>query len=325
MKTLPSDLCSCHSQLPYASCCRPYHTGTPAPTALALMRSRFSAYALGLTDYIMETTHPASFHYEDNRNSWKKSLLQFSQETEFKNLKIWEFQEYKDRAVVTFTVFLQQQEAVIFTERSHFEKIKGRWLYLSGIIKEGEVPKLASKTATKLLPLAYYTHPILRKKAEVISVIDDSIKTLVEEMIETMDAANGIGLAAPQVHHSIRLFIIRTPIPQSDGTYEKGDIKVFINPKLSVPSKEHIKGNEGCLSIPRLRADVNRPRVITVEYTNLKGETTTTTFSDWEARVIMHENDHINGTLFVDRLTPQEQKQFKNELSLLEKRLSSLW
>ena len=173
----------------------------------------------------------------------------------------------------------------------------------------------------RLLPLAYYGDPILRRKADPITEITDDIKRLVEEMIQTMDAADGIGLAAPQVHHSIRLFILRTPIPGPDDTYERGDVKVFINPKISSPNQFLADGNEGCLSIPGIRGDVLRPTEITVTYTNLEGKLEERKFTDWEARVIMHENDHINGVLFIDRMDKKERARLEPLLQNMKKRI----
>jgi peptide deformylase len=172
----------------------------------------------------------------------------------------------------------------------------------------------------RLLPLAYYGEPILIKQADPINEITDDIKKLIEEMVETMDACDGIGLAAPQIHHSIRLFVIRTPI-ESDGKLEAGEVQVFINPKLSLPSEETWKASEGCLSIPTIRALVERPKEITIEYTSIDGSTIKKSVSGWEARVIMHEHDHIEGILFIDRLEETERSKLTPLLQNLEKRI----
>ena len=137
-----------------------------------------------------------------------------------------------------------------------------------------------------------------------------------------MDACNGIGLAAPQIHHSIRLFVIRAPIVTEKDKFEPGgEVKVFINPKISSPGAETWKASEGCLSIPTIRADVERPKEITVEFTDLEGNTNTEQFSGWEAKVILHENDHINGVLFIDHLDEEERSKLDPFLQNLKKRI----
>jgi peptide deformylase len=172
------------------------------------------------------------------------------------------------------------------------------------------------------LPLAYYGDAVLRKKAAPLEKITDEIRELVQNMIETMHAHNGIGLAAPQVNHSVALFITYAPHEQPDGSMTYGPIKVFINPKLSQPSDEEWSHSEACLSLPGLSGDVFRPKKISVTYLTLEGETITEDFAGWPARVIMHENDHLNGVLFVDRLEVNERKKTTPLLAALKKKLS---
>ena len=286
------------------------------------MRSRYSAYVLNLPDYIVATTHPASPQYSENKFSWKRSISKFSTNSLFEKLKILDFKENKTVATVTFTAYLSQDNLdATFTERSYFEKKGNQWLYRGGQLAQGHVPTLITSGQLRLLPLAYYGDPILRKKADPIIEITDDIRKLVEEMIETMDASGGIGLAAPQIHHSIRLFIIRTPIETEQDKLEPGDVKVFINPLLTLPSSQTWKASEGCLSIPTLRSVVERPKEITVEYTSINGKLIKERFSGWEARVIMHENDHIEGLLFIDRLDKEERLRLVAFLQNLEKRV----
>lgn len=316
------NLCPCSSGKEYEQCCKIFHQGEIPENALLLMRARYSAYALNLPDYIVETTHPASPQYSENKFSWKRSISRFSRGFSFDKLEILEFKEKEPIAIVTFTAHISREGSdATFTERSYFEKIHDRWFYRSGQLMEGHVPSLATTSQLRLLPLAYYGDPILRRAADPITEITSDIKKLVEEMVETMDACDGSGLAAPQVHHSIRLFIIRTPIETEEGKIEYGEVKVFINPKLSSHSADKVKASEGCLSIPTIRSAVERPKEVTVEYTTLEGRTITRRFSGWEARVIMHENDHIDGILFVDRLEPEELAKITPLLQNLEKRI----
>jgi peptide deformylase len=199
--------------------------------------------------------------------------------------------------------------------------VKGRWLYRSGQLSQGRAPNLMTTGGLRLLPLAYYGNPILRKVGDPILSITDDVRKLVEEMIETMDACDGIGLAAPQVHHSIKLFIIRKPVEIGEGKVEFREVKVFINPKVSLPSVETWKESEGCLSIPTIHADVERPKEITIEYSDLNGNLVKEKVSGWEARVIMHENDHINGILFIDHLDETKKKELEPFLQHLYNRV----
>jgi SEC-C motif-containing protein len=124
-------LCPCHSGSAYADCCQPFHKGGLPENALKLMRSRYSAYALCLPAYIMQTTHPAN--PSRDTAEWAQKILDFCRNTEFKSLEILDFQEEGSFATVTFTVGLvQNKKDASFTEKSRFEKVDGKWLYLSG-------------------------------------------------------------------------------------------------------------------------------------------------------------------------------------------------
>lgn len=124
-------LCPCHSGLPYETCCRPFHRGLPAPNALQLMRSRYAAYALHLTTYIIATTHPKSPHFLQNLHLWKTKIAQFTRKTTFRHLEILNFAEEQERATVTFIAHLEQGgKDASFQEKSLFEKLNGRWLYI---------------------------------------------------------------------------------------------------------------------------------------------------------------------------------------------------
>ena len=314
--------CPCSSGGTYQTCCKPFHEGKVPENALQLMRSRYSAYALDLATYIVRTTHPASPQYCPDLQLWAKKISEFSHHTEFKKLEVLHFQERGNLATVTFTAHIvQNRKDATFTEKSFFEKLKNRWLYRSGQLVDGHMPNLVTTGEMRLLPLAYYGEPVLTKKADPISEITEDLRKLAAEMIETMDASDGVGLAAPQVHHSIRLFVIREPIETSEGTSQLGEAKVFINPELSSPSKETWEAGEGCLSIPTIHAEIKRPKEITVEYTDLEGKRVKERCSSWKARIIMHENDHLNGVLFIDRLDSKEKEKLKPILKLLRYRI----
>lgn len=131
--------CPCSSGIAYLECCHPFHEGIKKPlTARQLMRTRFSAYALGLTDYIMATTHPGYGAYHSNKKEWVKEILLFSQGTTFRRLEILSDQEGEEEASVTFTAYLNRGECdTTFTEISRFIKKEGSWLYADGKITPG--------------------------------------------------------------------------------------------------------------------------------------------------------------------------------------------
>lgn len=315
-------LCPCGSGESYEHCCRRFHRGDELPKdALQLMRSRYSAYVLNLPEYLVKTTHPASPYYMENKFAWKRSMSQRSQESTFKRLEILDFQEKGLLATVTFIAFVSKGDVdATFTEISYFEKFKGQWLYLRGQLTRGYAPEVVTEGPLKVLPLAYYGEPILQQEADPVVEIDASTKLLIEEMLETMKASSGIGIAAPQVHRSVRIFIAQPPVEYGEGKLGPGEIEVFINPKLSLPSDEMCQVEEGCLSIPTIRAMVTRPKEVTIEYTTIEGTQNRKRTSGWEARVIQHEYDHIDGVLFVDRLDPKERAALQQRLDRLKER-----
>ncbi len=161
-----------------------------------------------------------------------------------------------------------------------------------------------------VLPIVLYGDPVLRRKAAPVEQITPEIEQLASEMIETMIGANnGVGLAAPQVGRSLRLFVLRDEIIDSSGEYAFSPPEVVINPVFSSPSKELLTASEGCLSLPRIEVDVARPSTIHVRYQNLKGEFLEEDLKDFRARIFMHENDHLNGTLIIDRISSQERNR----------------
>ena len=173
-----------------------------------------------------------------------------------------------------------------------------------------------------ILPLAYYGDPVLRKKALPVEEITEEIQSFAQDMIETMESQDGLGLAAPQVGRSIRMFVISVPEKASDeedAELIKGVPEVFINPKLSAPSEETGVFLEGCLSIPKVYGDVVRPLSIHIEAMNLDGEIVKRELTELEARVAMHENDHINGVLSVDRMKGKERKNLEPKLREVKK------
>ncbi|MBJ7449604.1 MAG: peptide deformylase [Parachlamydiales bacterium] len=170
------------------------------------------------------------------------------------------------------------------------------------------------------LPIAYFGDTILRKKAKPVEAVDDELRKFVEDMFETMDKNDGAGLAAVQVHRDMRLFISRIDTWNRDGTVNLGTPLVFINPVLTDPSPEMIAMEEGCLSLPGIRGMVLRPAEVTVEATDLNGNRFKERYTGIQARCCMHENDHINGVLMIDRFSPRERKMVDAKLRLIKKK-----
>lgn len=172
------------------------------------------------------------------------------------------------------------------------------------------------------LPLAYFGDPILRKKTVRVNEINDEIRQFVADMYETMIANDGCGLAANQVHSDKAIFVTCIPKYLENDVVLPGKLRVFINPKIIGHSEEVWPCHEACLSIPKLSAVVVRPFKVTFEATDLEGNLFTEEFVEFDAHVMMHENDHINGVLFIDRLPPQKKKEIEPYLKEIKKKYS---
>lgn len=168
-----------------------------------------------------------------------------------------------------------------------------------------------------IYPIVAYGDPVLRKKAEEISPDYPGLKELIADMFETMYNANGVGLAAPQIGKSIRLFVIDAEPMDEENL--KGFKKVFINPEILEEDGEEWGMEEGCLSIPGIREDVYRQDVIQIRYFDENFVEHTETFDDMAARVIQHEYDHIEGVLFTDHLSGIKKRLLKSKLLNISK------
>ncbi len=166
------------------------------------------------------------------------------------------------------------------------------------------------------LKLAYYDDPVLRKKTERVNLIDDKLSQLVDDMIETMLACDGVGLAAPQVHHSLNLFVTCIPFRKPSGEWIPGKPRIFINPEIISYSKELQIFSEGCLSIPNFYMNVERPKTIDIRATDIHGQIFEETLSNFEATNFMHEYDHLNGILIVDYYSPEAKKSLERLLKI---------
>ncbi len=169
------------------------------------------------------------------------------------------------------------------------------------------------------LPIIAYGDPILKKEADEIEKDSPEIQQLIDDMFETMYNSEGVGLAAPQIGKSLRLFIVDASPFEEDNPELKNFKKVFINPIIVEEEGKEWVFNEGCLSIPGIREDVNRLPKITIEYYDRKWNLLEETFDGIAARIIQHEYDHVEGILFTDHLNPLKRRLLKTKLSNISK------
>jgi peptide deformylase len=178
-----------------------------------------------------------------------------------------------------------------------------------------------------IFPIVAYGAPVLRKVSQNITPDYHGLKTLIEDMWETMYESNGVGLAAPQINKDIRLFVMDSQQifanleDDEQGLYpdSPGIKQVFINAQVTALDGEEWSYNEGCLSIPKIREDVSRPEKVTLEFVDENFEPHTATFNGISARVILHEYDHIEGKLFIDYLKPLRKKLLQGKLNDISK------
>ena len=178
-----------------------------------------------------------------------------------------------------------------------------------------------------VFPIVAYGHPVLRKIATEIGPDYPGLAKLVEDMWETMYASSGVGLAAPQINKDIRLFVVDT-LQMFSGMKESerkdypdapGIKGVFINAHIMDLNGDEWLYNEGCLSIPKIREDISRRRVVALQYQDEKFESHQKIFQGLTARVILHEYDHLEGKLFIDHVSPLKRKLMRGKLSDISK------
>ena len=177
-----------------------------------------------------------------------------------------------------------------------------------------------------ILPIVAYGNPVLKRVADEITSDYPDLSELIENMWETMYAAHGVGLAAPQIGLSIRLFVIDASlfVDEEEMAQEEIDTlkdlkKVFINPIIEEEHGELWSFNEGCLSIPDVREDVSRKEEIVVSYVDENFTPQQLKLNGLAARVVQHEYDHIQGVLFTDHLSPLKKRLIKKRLTSISK------
>jgi peptide deformylase len=164
-----------------------------------------------------------------------------------------------------------------------------------------------------ILKVARMGHPVLRAKARAIErgeITSAAVQKLIDDMIDTMTEYHGVGLAAPQVHESVRVFV--ASLDPGDDEPASEPIAI-INPEIAVVGNDVVDDWEGCLSIPDIRGRVPRPREITLRAFSRTGERIQLSAHDFPARVIQHETDHLDGILFFDRMRSFESLTFLDE------------
>ncbi len=165
-----------------------------------------------------------------------------------------------------------------------------------------------------ILKVARMGHPVLRARARTIDKNEiklPALQTFIDDLIETMQEYSGVGLAAPQVHHSVRIFVA---LLDPDGRGE-GDPVAVINPEITVVGSEQVEGWEGCLSIPEIRGRVPRAQQVVVSALDRNGKRIEFELKDFPARVVQHETDHLDGILFFDRMKSFESLTYLEEYS----------
>lgn len=170
-----------------------------------------------------------------------------------------------------------------------------------------------------LLSVYAYGQPVLKKVAKPITAEYPKLEKLLDDMWETMYHANGVGLAAPQIGKSIRIFLVDTVQMMDEGEEEKGIKMAFINAEKIEESGELWPYEEGCLSIPDVTGNVDRPETIRLRWVDENFEEQEATFEGINARVIQHEYDHIEGKLFLDYLKPLKKQMIKRKLEKIKK------
>jgi peptide deformylase len=179
-----------------------------------------------------------------------------------------------------------------------------------------------------LLQIVHYNDPVLRKKGEKITSFDASLAHLADNMVETMHAAGGIGLAAQQIGQAIQLCVVDLRQAEVDYTWQLDSKKppkelimplTLVNPALTAEREPTTKSEEGCLSFPDIRGDVVRPDRVRVRYQDVQGHTHTLECTGLLSRCVQHEADHLNGVLFIDRMDKSTLARLEPALKALKK------
>ncbi|MCK9410712.1 MAG: peptide deformylase [Prolixibacteraceae bacterium] len=174
-----------------------------------------------------------------------------------------------------------------------------------------------------ILPITLYGDPVLRKVAEDIDLKYEGLSELIENMFESMYNAEGVGLAAPQVGLSIRIFVVDLSPLEKDEPSLAGFRKAFINAKILERSGDEELMEEGCLSIPGIHEEVYRKNFIRIQYLEPDGTPRDETYTGYTARVLQHEYDHLDGVMFTDHCSPLRKRLLKRRLTEISKGITN--
>ena len=192
-----------------------------------------------------------------------------------------------------------------------------------GICALAPIYPVAPDPPPMVLPIYAYGQPVLRERAREVEGDGPELQRLIDDMVETMHAASGVGLAAPQVGRSLRLFVADLS-PYADDLADGGEVPayargplVFINPEVTLEDTDSVDAEEGCLSIPDLRETVWRPDALHVRYLDRHFAPQELRAEGQLARVIQHEGDHLDGVLYLDHLSPLRRRLLKRRLNAI--------
>ena len=167
-----------------------------------------------------------------------------------------------------------------------------------------------------VLEVYEYPHPVLKKKAVKVEKVDDALRKLMDDMLETMYSAVGVGLAGAQIGRSVRVLVIDYEQEEDEnGNRIKGNPRYFVNPEIIWHSDEKVCGEEGCLSVPGQRAEVERFEKIRVRYLDYDGKEQEVLADDFLAIVLQHEMDHLDGILYIDRISRLKRNMLLKKLA----------
>lgn len=168
-------------------------------------------------------------------------------------------------------------------------------------------------------PIIMYGDPVLRKRAKEVEKGSIDIKAFIQDMFETMYAAHGIGLAAPQIGKSIRIFVVDGTTLNEEEEDMTGFKKAFINPEIVDEDGEAWEFEEGCLSIPNIRENVSRLEKVKIRFVDEDWKVHEEEYDGVKARIIQHEYDHLEGKMFIDYLSPLKKRMLKGKLTDISK------
>ncbi len=179
------------------------------------------------------------------------------------------------------------------------------------------------------LTIVHYNNPVLRKKGAKVTVFNAELTELADQMVETMHEAHGIGLAAQQIGKAIQLFVMDLRETARDFTWELDGVKTpldlimpmaLVNPVVTLLPSDETEYEEGCLSFPEIRGNIDRPDAISVKYQDVKGIVHVMTCTGLLSRCVQHEVDHLNGVLFIDRMAKPVRAPLEKSIKELAKK-----